>query len=236
MAEFNSPEQGVTPEVFDRLTTQIQAFKATIPPTVRIVAVTKTLPAWMIRAAYAAGLRDMGESRIQEAVTKQAQLQDLTDINWHFIGHLQSNKTQKALEHFDWIQSVDSLALAKRLNRQAGDRTKRPKICLQIKLWADPNKSGWDQTQLQSDLPQLREIQHLDLCGMMVIAPFGLDPSNLTKLFSSAQKLRQYMADSSQLGPSFTELSMGMSDDYGLAISNGSTMIRPGRRLFGDRA
>jgi PLP dependent protein len=235
MAEFNSSEQA-TPEVFDRLTTHIQAFKATIPPTVRIVAVTKTLPPWMVRAAYAAGLRDVGESRIQEAVTKQAQLQDLTDINWHFIGHLQSNKAQKALEHFDWIQSVDSLALAQRLDRQAADRAKRPKICLQIKLLSDPNKSGWDQTQLQSDLPQLREIQHLDLRGMMVIAPFGLDPTNLTKLFSSAQKLRQYMADSSQLGPSFTELSMGMSDDYALAISNGSTMIRPGRRLFGDRA
>ncbi len=235
MAEFNSPEQGVTPEVFDRLTTEIQAFRTTIPTAVRIVAVTKTLPTWMIRAAYAAGIRDMGESRIQEAITKQAQLQDLTDINWHLIGHLQSNKTQKALEHFDWIQSVDSLALAKRLDRQAKDQSKRPKICLQIKLLPDPTKSGWDQAQLQKDLPQLRELEHLDLCGLMVIAPFGLDPTDLTKLFTSAQKLRHHMADSSILGSAFRELSMGMSDDYALAIAAGSTMIRPGRRLFGDR-
>jgi PLP dependent protein len=235
MTSPSIPQTSVTPEVFDRLAQQIRGFRATIPAAVRIVAVTKTLPTWMIRAAYAAGLRDVGENRIQEAIAKQAALQDLSDLTWHYIGHLQSNKAQKALEHFDWIQSVDSLGLAQRLDRLAADRLVRPKICLQVKLRADPNKSGWDHGALMGDLPALASLKHLDIQGLMVIAPYGLSTPELTELFHSAQKLHHQLADSLLLDKCFTELSMGMSGDYSLAIAAGSTIIRPGRILFGER-
>jgi PLP dependent protein len=229
------PELSVSPEVFDRLTDHIRAFRSTVPQHVRIVAVTKTLPVWMIRAAYAAGIRDVGENRIQEAIAKQAELQDLPDLTWHYIGHLQSNKAQKALEHFDWIQSVDSLDLARRLDRQAIARSTQPNICLQVKLLDDPAKSGWTVEDLDRDLAALGSFKNLNIRGLMVIAPYGLSTADLAELFRSAQKLHHQLADSLLLGSGFTELSMGMSGDYGLAISQGSTIIRPGRILFGER-
>jgi PLP dependent protein len=229
------PELSVSPEVFDRLTDHIRAFRSTVPQHVRIVAVTKTLPVWMIRAAYAAGIRDVGENRIQEAIAKQAELQDLPDLTWHYIGHLQSNKAQKALEHFDWIQSVDSLDLARRLDRQAIARSTQPNICLQVKLLDDPAKSGWTVGDLDRDLAALGSFKNLNIRGLMVIAPYGLSTADLAELFRSAQKLHHQLADSLLLGSGFTELSMGMSGDYGLAISQGSTIIRPGRILFGER-
>jgi PLP dependent protein len=223
------------PEAFDRLVDHIQTFRAAIPKPVRIVAVTKTLPAWMIRAAYGAGIRDVGENRIQEAMAKQAELQDLPDLTWHYIGHLQSNKAQKALEHFDWIQSVDSLGLASRLDRLALDRSTQPNICLQVKLLDDPSKSGWTLPDLNRDLATLSKFKNLNIRGLMVIAPYGLSTADLTELFHRAQKLHHQLADSLLLGSGFTELSMGMSGDYGLAIAQGSTMIRPGQVLFGER-
>jgi PLP dependent protein len=227
--------QLASPEAFDRLTDHIRAFRAAIPNHVRIVAVTKTLPVWMIRAAYAAGIRDVGENRIQEAIAKQADLQDLPDITWHYIGHLQSNKAQKALDSFDWIQSVDSLALAKRLDRQALERSTKPNICLQVKLLDDPAKSGWSALDLNQALVTLGSFKNLNIRGLMVIAPYGLSTADLTELFRSAQKLHHQLTDSLLLGSGFTELSMGMSRDYDLAIAQGSTIIRPGRILFGER-
>jgi PLP dependent protein len=232
---MSSPQVSVGSEAFDRLTEQISAFRQTIPSHVRIVAVTKTLPVWMIRAAYAAGIRHVGENRIQEAIAKQAELQDLEDLTWHYIGHLQSNKAQKALEHFEWIQSVDSLALAQRLDRLAATAPHQPKICLQVKLADDPNKSGWAVETLQQELQALEQCQNLDLRGLMVIAPYGLATPQLQELFLKAQKLHHHLADSLLRKSGFTELSMGMSGDYTLAIDCGSTMIRPGRILFGER-
>jgi PLP dependent protein len=232
---MSSAVSSIDPEAFDRLVAHIQTFRAAVPKHVRIVAVTKTLPTWMIRAAYGAGIRDVGENRIQEAIAKQAELQDLPDITWHYIGHLQSNKAQKALEHFDWIQSVDSLGLTSRLDRQALNRPTKPNICLQVKLLDDPAKSGWTVEGLNQDLAALGSFKNLNIRGLMVIAPYGLSTADLTELFHSAQKLHHQLADSLLLGSGFTELSMGMSGDYGLAISQGSTIIRPGRILFGER-
>jgi PLP dependent protein len=232
---MSSAVSSIDPEAFDRLVAHIQTFRAAVPKHVRIVAVTKTLPTWMIRAAYGAGIRDVGENRIQEAIAKQAELQDLPDITWHYIGHLQSNKAQKALEHFDWIQSVDSLGLTSRLDRQALNRPTKPNICLQVKLLDDPAKSGWTVEGLNQDLAALGSFKNLNIRGLMVIAPYGLSTADLTELFRSAQKLHHQLADSLLLGSGFTELSMGMSGDYGLAISQGSTIIRPGRILFGER-
>src|SRR4028118_2258788 len=111
---------------------RIANIRQQLPAGVRLIAVTKQVPVDAMREAYAAGIRDFGESRIQEAELKQSQLQDLPDITWHLIGHLQSNKARKALEQFHWIHSCDSLNLAQRLNRLAAELSLRPKVCLQV--------------------------------------------------------------------------------------------------------
>lgn len=117
---------------------RINTVRAQLPPSVRLIAVTKQVPSDVIRAAYTAGIRDFGENRIQEAIAKQAELQDLSDITWHFIGHLQSNKAKKALENFQWIHSVDNLKLAQRLNELAQQIGISPCVCLQVKILPDP--------------------------------------------------------------------------------------------------
>jgi PLP dependent protein len=216
---------------------RIQTFRRNLPETVRIVAVTKTMPVEAIRAAYAAGLRDVGESRVQEAIEKQAALCDLSDLTWHLIGHLQSNKALKALETFEWIHSVDNLKLAQRLDRLAAEHpTLAPRnLCLQVRLRPDPNKSGWEQQELIAALPDLDRLIHVKICGLMVIPPFDLPEAETFAIFQEAQALAQRIQAQGWQNLTMLQLSMGMSDDYALAIKAGATMIRPGRCLFGDR-
>lgn len=206
-----------------------------IPDTVRLIAVTKQVSVEAMRAAYAAGLRDFGESRIQEAAGKQAALQDLTGVTWHLIGHLQHNKAQKALEQFQWIHSVDSLKLAQRLDRLAAGLPQPPQICLQVKLLPDPNKFGWTVPELLAELPQLDQLTHLQVRGLMAIAPLGLTPDETLHLFMQVKELADSIGQKSWQRIRMDQLSMGMSDDYPLAIQAGATMIRLGRILFGDR-
>lgn len=212
----------------------ISEFCNKIPANVRIIAVTKTVSVEAMRAAYAAGIRDFGENRIQEAEAKRAELRDLTDVTWHFIGHLQSNKAQRAIELFDWIQSVDSLKLAQRLDRLAGERNRKPQICLQVKLRTDPNKAGFSVTELWEAVPQLEALKNLQIRGLMVIPPIDLESAETSELFQQAKELGEKIR--SQTALSIDQLSMGMSDDYAIAIQAGATMIRPGRVLFGARS
>lgn len=214
---------------------QIQQVKQQIPPGVRLVAISKQVPVAAIREAYAAGIRDFGESRIQETELKQAQLQDLPDITWHLIGSLQSNKARKALQLFDWIHSVDSLKLAQRLNELAGELSRYPQLCLQVKLRPDPNKQGWEPEQLRRDLPILDQCHNLKIQGLMTIAPYGLDPKENLNLFSQLSDFAQQIRQQSWQRIRMDELSMGMSQDYQQAIQAGATMVRLGRILFGDR-
>lgn len=144
-----------------------------LPASVKLIAVTKQVPALAMREAYNAGVRDFGESRIQEAASKQEQLPDLPDITWHLIGTLQSNKAKKALEQFQWIHSVDSLKLAQRLDRLAQQVSCQPQVCLQVKLLSDPNKSGWSVPELLNDLPELNQCSNLQIQGLMTIPPSG---------------------------------------------------------------
>ena len=235
---------------FDSLVDKIRSFRATIPPDVRVVAVTKYTEVWAMRAAYAAGIRDFGENRVPDASQKKAQLQDLADVTWHLIGHLQSNKALKAIQVFDWIQSVDSLALTQRLDRLAAERLvteppdllaapsvphscatkKKPIICLQVKLLPDPTKSGWTVPELLADMPLLLAIEALDIQGLMVIPPIDLDLQASATYFKQAYDLASQL---SGYGLTMNVRSMGMSDDYQIAIDHGSTLIRPGRLLFG---
>lgn len=215
---------------------RIAQIRASIPPSVRLIAVTKGFPAAAIRTAYTAGLRDFGENRIQEALDKQAELQDLSDATWHLIGHLQSNKAAKAVESFDWIHSVDSLKLAERLDRLAAEQGRSPKICLQVKLRPDPSKYGWSAETLLEDLPALNQLQHLKICGLMAIPPLNLDDAETLTVFQDTYQLGQTINQRHLDNLQIQELSMGMSADYPLAIQAGSTMIRLGRLLFGERA
>ena len=241
---FGNPE-------FDSLVDKIRSFKATIPPHVRVVAVTKYTEVWAMRAAYAAGIRDFGENRVPDASQKKMQLQELADVTWHLIGHLQSNKALKAVQTFDWIQSVDSIALAQRLDRLVTEQLvteqlelsanaplanhscatkKKLTICLQVKLLPDPAKSGWTVSELLADIPLLLAIETLDIQGLMVIPPIGLDLQASEIYFRQAHDLANQLAS---YGLAMNVRSMGMSDDYRIAIDQGSTLIRPGRLLFG---
>ncbi|MEA5470293.1 YggS family pyridoxal phosphate-dependent enzyme, partial [Spirulina sp. 06S082] len=206
-----------------------------LPSGVRAIAVSKQVSLEAMREAYQAGVRDFAESRIQEALPKQEQLQDLKDICWHFIGHIQSNKAKKAIEHFDWIHSCDSLKLAQRLNSLAADIQRNPKICLQVKILPDANKYGWSQSELLADLPQLDRLSHLEIQGLMTILPMGLSDAEKLAAFHTTKELRDQIAQDPRIDLTLPELSMGMSGDYPLALQAGATMIRPGRIIFGDR-
>lgn len=214
---------------------RISEIRQTLPASVRLIAVTKQVSVDAMRAAYNAGIRDFGESRVQEADAKQKQLQDLTDVTWHLIGHLQTNKVQKALEQFQWIHSVDSLKLAQRLNQLAELLSRKPQILLQVKLLPDPNKYGWSISDLFNDLPALNKCEHLDIVGLMTIPPLGLSHQETATVFQQTRELADNINRQNQPRIQIRELSMGMSDDYLLAVQAGATMVRLGRVLFGER-
>lgn len=211
---------------------KITLIRQKIPDHVRLVAVSKYVSPAEIRVAYAAGVRDFGENKVQDMEVKKTQLQDLSDITWHLIGHLQANKAKKALELFDWIQSVDSLNLAQKLNRLAGELSRKPQILLQVKILPDPNKFGWEIPDLMQALPALNDFTNLNIRGLMVIPPLGLRESEILNLFQQAYQLRQAIAQQNWSHISMQDLSMGMSGDYPLAIQAGATIVRLGQILF----
>ena len=214
---------------------RLQSIQPAIPESVRLMAVTKTFDANVVRAAYDLGLRDFGENKVQEALDKQEALSDLADVTWHFIGHVQSNKSRKVLENFDWIHSIDSLKLAKRMERQAEELNKSPKCCLQVKLAPDPNKDGFELDELKQVLPELDALTHLKICGLMTILPYGLERSQATELFEEAEALRVDLQRQPWQNLRMDELSMGMSGDFEMAIAAGATIVRIGSGLFGSR-
>ncbi|NEP20224.1 MAG: YggS family pyridoxal phosphate-dependent enzyme [Leptolyngbya sp. SIO4C1] len=213
----------------------IRQLRQQIPPSVRLIAVTKTFPAAAVRAAYAAEIRDFGESKVQEAAVKQAELSDLADITWHLIGHLQTNKVRKAVQQFDWIHSVDSLKLAEKLDQAAGELHRRPSCCLQVKLADDPSKYGFDLETLIAALPQLDQLTHLRIVGLMTILPYGLSETAQRKIFERARQLAEEINQRGFSQLQIEHLSMGMSGDFAVAIAAGATMIRLGTALFGRR-
>ena len=214
---------------------RINSIRQTLPNSVRLIGVTKQVSVQNIRAAYFAGIRDFGESRIQEAIEKQTQLQDLPDIKWHFIGHLQSNKAQKALEHFQVIHSLDNLKLAQRLNRLAEEISIQPEVLLQIKILPDHNKHGWTIPELLTDIPELNLCNNLKIQGLMTIPPLGLNETQTLALFQETRALANQIEAENWPNIKMHHLSMGMSEDYHLAIKAGATYIRLGTVIFGDR-
>ncbi|MBD0385536.1 MAG: YggS family pyridoxal phosphate-dependent enzyme [Nostoc sp. C3-bin3] len=215
---------------------RIVTIRSSLPTSVRLIAVSKQASAQAIRSAYAAGIRDFGESRIQEAASKQAELQDLPDITWHFIGHLQSNKAKKAIEQFHWIHSVDNLKLAQRLDQLAQQLGVSPQVCLQVKILPDPNKSGWSVPELLADLPTLDQYKNLQIQGLMTIPPSGLNDPEILNVFNLNRELAKKIQQQNWSHIKMQHLSMGMSGDYELAVQAGATMVRLGTILFGDRS
>ena len=198
---------------------------------VSLLAVSKTFPAAAVLEAVEAGQLDFGESRQQEAAEKVSELPD--DIRWHFIGKLQRNKVRKVLEDFSTLHSIDSLRLAEHTNRIAGELEIRPEVYLEVNLAGEGNKSGFPIDQLHRDLAELLELPNLRVCGLMAIPPAGDDPESARPWFVKARELRDGLE--SESGRDLPGLSMGMSDDFEVAIEEGSTMIRVGSAIFGGR-
>ena len=221
-------KQGLNLENLHRIRSQL-------PSHVRLLAVTKKVDVEAMRAAYNEGIRDFAENRLQEALTKQEQLQDFPDISWHFIGHLQTNKAKKVLQHFTWIHSCDNLKLAQRLNRLAGELSINPKILLQVKILQDLNKYGWDQDALWNDLSVLNQCENLHIRGLMTILPLGLSESSILDAFEQTSALARKIEQQNWSNLKMQQLSMGMSGDYHLAVAAGATMVRLGRAIFGER-
>jgi pyridoxal phosphate enzyme (YggS family) len=208
---------------------------------VELMAVSKTYPAATIAEAAALGLTLFGENRVQEFAGKEAALDPLrtraaNPIRVHLIGHLQSNKAQRAVELFDGIDSLDSLRLAERLNEAAGKLGRRLPVLIEVKLSSEVTKAGIDPSSVEAAqlLERLPSLSHLQLRGLMTIAPFGVSEAETRACFRSLRQCRdRWAATYSKL--SFEVLSMGMSGDFDLAIEEGATRIRVGTALFGAR-
>ncbi|MGH9432509.1 MAG: YggS family pyridoxal phosphate-dependent enzyme [Terriglobia bacterium] len=204
------------------------------PEEVRLIAVTKTVNAARIREAYETGLRDFGENRVQEAAAKRPELADL-NATWHLIGHLQSNKAKPAAELFRWIHSVDSIRLAERLNQAAASGAAPTQVLLEVNLAGEETKSGVNEAEAKNVIEKLLAFEHLDLRGLMLIPPASENPEDARPWF---RRLRQLAEEIRRGGPppaSMTELSMGMSHDFEVAIEEGATMVRVGTAIFGER-
>lgn len=202
------------------------------PTSVQIMAVSKTFPLAAIHAAWQAGARHFGENYVQEGVDKIQQC-TLSPITWHFIGPLQSNKTRLVASHFDWVHTVDRIKIAQRLNDQRPAERLPLAVCLQVNISADPNKSGVTPKALPSLAAAIAELPRLELRGLMTIPALNLSPSELSADFA---QMAQWMQQLQAQYPTLDTLSMGMSDDLDIAIAQGSTCIRIGRGIFGERA
>lgn len=202
---------------------------------VRLMAVSKTHPAKAIREAFAAGVTLFGENRVQEFGEKHAELEDIR-AEFHLIGHLQSNKAAKAAELFGAVDSVDSWKLAERLNSAAEKLGKALSVLLEVNVGGEAAKSGFapDSKDLPTLLARAADLPHLQVRGLMAIPPHTEDPNGARPYFQTLRALRDRLAkDFPQV--SLSELSMGMSHDYEIAIEEGSTCVRVGTAIFGER-
>ncbi|MET0554518.1 MAG: YggS family pyridoxal phosphate-dependent enzyme [Vicinamibacteria bacterium] len=205
------------------------------PATVRLIGVSKTQPASAVREAFAAGLRDFGENRVQEAEAKAGELADLraVGLRFHLIGHLQANKAKKAAALFDSVHSVDEAGLAARLARAAEDEGRVLPVLVQVDLAGEETKFGLAENHLLSTLETLRGLAALRVEGLMVLPPYADDPESARPYFRQLRDLRDRASAFGLLAEG--ELSMGMSHDFEVAIEEGATMVRVGTALFGAR-
>lgn len=202
------------------------------PSDVEIIAVTKTHGEDVVREAWDAGLRIVGENKVQEAMWKKQQ--SISGPEWHLIGHLQSNKVRHALETFDFIHSVDSAKLADRINAVADAIGAHPHILLEVNVSGEKSKSGMPPQAVRETIAHIvSECPRITLEGFMTMAPFSDDPEDARPFFRALRELRDKME--AEFNASFPRLSMGMSGDYEVAVEEGATWVRLGTILFGER-
>jgi len=202
------------------------------PDDIRIVAVTKKFPLSTLDSAFAAGLHTIGESRVQEAAVKLPQFTFRNDVETHLIGHLQSNKVRKAVQLFDVIQTVDTYTLAERINRIAGEEGKQQRIYMQVNTGADPAKHGATGSEALVMGRRIADLPNIQLEGIMTIGPVVDNPEDMHSIFRLTRQIRDNLQLEVQ---SCHSLSMGMTADYTIAVTEGATHIRLGTALFGAR-
>jgi hypothetical protein len=207
------------------------------PDEITLMAVSKTFPVESIREAYAAGLRVFGENRVQEFAGKKDALRDLTEANWHLIGHLQTNKATKAAELFDAIDSVDSVRMAEKLNAAAKSTNKILPILIEINVGGESAKSGLapDSEELDQILQSAPQWSNLKIHGLMTVPPYTKDAEGSRPYFRKLREIRDDIATRARPRIEMQALSMGMSHDFEVAIEEGSTCVRVGTAIFGTR-
>ena len=209
---------------------QIQEEIAPCKP--RIIAVTKYFDEGAMQAAYEVGLRDFGESRVIEASEKIARLPQEVRENstFHFIGHLQTNKVKHVVKVFDYIHSVDSLKLAQSISQHASEIGKVQKILVQINNANEEQKFGFSKEEIFEVLPEILKLPSVEVVGVMNMAPLGIAEEEIGRLFEEIKEIRNFLEE--KYGCKLPEISMGMSQDYYIAVKHGATLLRIGRKLF----
>lgn len=239
-------QSSINPELIAENITQVRARIAEAaqsvgrqPQDVALVAVSKTKPLEYVKVAYNLGIRDFGENRVQEALEKLAAFSP-SDLRWHMIGHLQTNKVQKVFGSFSYIHSVDSLHVAEALQHaaekksQASGEDMRQPILLQVNVSGEASKEGMAPEEAAVIARQILSLSHLKVQGLMTVAPLVDDPEQVRPVFRALRQLRDRLREE-VCDACWDQLSMGMTDDYAVAIEEGATIVRVGRAIFGER-
>jgi PLP dependent protein len=201
---------------------------------ITLVAVSKTVAVELVKIAYNLGVTQFGENRVQDALPKIAEFRP-QDVYWHMIGHVQSNKASKVVAAFDFVQSVDSLHLAQALQRHATEEGKRLSVLLQVNVSGEASKEGITVAEAPGLARQIAALPALEVQGLMTIAPLVERPEEVRPVFRALRELRERLQNEVP-ECSWQHLSMGMTDDYRIAIEEGATIVRVGRAIFGERA
>ena len=204
------------------------------PADVRLIAVSKTFPIDAVRAAYDAGQRDFGENKVQEGLQKIALTAD-TQIRWHLIGHLQSNKARKAAENFTALHAIDSVELLQRVDQAAAAKGRTVTVLVQVDLALEPTKHGAAREQVPGIFAAARQCESAQLSGLMLLPPLVENPEDARPWFRQLRDLKTRLMDGGVPPALVRELSMGMSHDFEVAIEEGATMVRVGTAIFGER-
>ena len=204
------------------------------PETIRLVAVSKTVPTNRVRQAIEAGATILGENYVQEARTKFNDLATYP-VSWHFIGHLQSNKAKYAVRLFDLIHSVDTLKLARELDKQSHKINKIQEVLIQVNISEEASKSGVNVKDTYNLLKDISLLENLSVKGLMTMPPYFNAPEKVRPYFAALRGLRDRLGQKGLLNMSLSELSMGMTGDFEVAIQEGATLVRIGTAIFGER-
>ena len=199
------------------------------PEDVTLIAVSKTKPVPMLQEIYDENIRDFGENKVQELCDKFEHIK--SPVHWHMIGHLQTNKVKYIVDKVSMIHSVNKLSLAEEINKKMEALGKKMPVLIEVNVSGEESKEGYEVLEAEKDLPKLLNLKNISICGLMTMAPFTEDIEEQRRVFQKLRTLKEDWNEKYFQG-SLTELSMGMSNDYKIALQEGATMIRLGRKIF----